>query len=147
MKKNNLLLFADTGCTTNCTPEPECLKDDQGACLRNDYGNMGIDCSPEKLKQGTCSMNVNKFLWINKTSSAANPTLFVSDLILSATTFVGTMLTIALIVMGIKYIMGWFAAKDTSELKSNIIKLIIWLLLVIGSYTIVRVIQYLASWN
>ena len=31
-------------------------------CLRNDYGTLGIECSPAQMRNGTCSRNINKTL-------------------------------------------------------------------------------------
>ena len=86
-------------------------------CLRNDYGNLGIECSPAQLRNGTCSRNVNKTLGIKTSGTTSNPTLFVQDIVLTATSFVGTMLIIALLVMGWKYVMGGMDESSTGDLK------------------------------
>jgi hypothetical protein len=115
----------------------------QNECLQA-WWSLGISCDATQLKNGTCHRNINQTLGIRSSSTEPNPTVVLQDIILGATSFVGTMMVIALIVMGIKYIKWWFDEGSTGDLKNNIRKLIIWLLLVIGSYTVIRVIQYVA---
>lgn len=117
---------------------------DDGQCIRNNYGNLGIECSPDQMRNGTCSRNINKTLGIRSSETRSNPTLLVQDIVLTATSFIGTMMVIALLVMGFKYVMGGMDESSTGDLKWNIKKLLIWLGLVIGSYTIIRLIQYIA---
>jgi hypothetical protein len=68
----------------------------------------------------------------------------LQDVVLAATSFIGTLIMIALVVMGVKYVQWWFDESATGDLKGNIKKLLIWLFLVIGSYTIIRLVQYVA---
>jgi hypothetical protein len=72
-------------------------------------------------------------------------TIFVQDVLLSATLFIGTIITIALIYSGIMYIMAGVDGKDPSKAKNGITYSIIGLLLVISSYTIIRLVQYIAK--
>lgn len=123
---------------------PAGVTDDGLECIRNDYGTLGIQCSPSQMRNGTCSRNINKTLGIKESNTNANPTLFVQDLVLTATSFVGTLMVIALLVMGFKYVMGGMNESSTGDLKGNMKKLLIGLGLVIGSYTIIRLIQYVA---
>lgn len=129
---------------TNTCSCPAGLTDDKLECIRNDYGTLGIQCSPAQMRNGTCSRNINKTLGIKESNTNANPTLFVQDLVLTATSFVGTLMVIALLVMGFKYVMGGMSESSTGDLKWNMKKLLIGLGLVIGSYTIIRLIQYVA---
>jgi hypothetical protein len=113
-------------------------------CLKNTAGDLWISCDPTQLINGTCSRNINKTLGIRSSDTTPSPTILLQDLVLAATSFVGTVIMIALVVMGIRYIQWWFDESSTGDLKNNIKKLLIWLLLVIGSYTIIRLIQYVA---
>lgn len=115
-------------------------------CINNAYGNLGIQCSSEQMRNGTCSRNINKTLGIRTSDTTSNPTLFVQDIVLAATSFVGTLMVIALVVMWLRYVQGGMDESSTGNLKWNIKKLLIWLGLVIGSYTIIRLIQYIARW-
>lgn len=120
--------------------------DGKRECINNAYGNLGIECSPEQMRNGTCSRNINKTLGIRTSDTTSNPTLFVQDIVLAATSFVGTLMVIALVVMWFRYVQGGMDESSTGNLKGNIKKLLIWLGLVIGSYTIIRLIQYVARW-
>lgn len=113
-------------------------------CIRNDYGNLGIECSPEQARNGTCKRNVYKTLGIKTSNTKANPTWLVQDVVLAATSFVGTLMVIALLVVGFKYVMGGFSEEAAGDIKGSMKKLLIWLLLVIWSYTVIRLIQYIA---
>lgn len=115
-------------------------------CLVNAYGSLGITCGPEELRTGTCKRNINKTLGIRNSETTPNPTLMLQDVVLAATSFIGTLIMIALVVMGVKYVRWWFDESASGDLKGNIKKLLIWLFLVIGSYTIIRLIQYVARW-
>lgn len=107
--------------------------------------SLPIDCSPDKFRRGTCTFNYYKTLNIRTSNTSSNPTVFIQDLVLTATSFVGTMMVVALIVMWWKYVMGGMDESSTGDLKGNIKKLIIGLGLVIGSYTIIRIVQYIAK--
>ena len=71
--------------------------------------------------------------------------MFVQDVLLSATFFIGTILTIALIYSGIQYIMAGANGKEPTSAKSGIKNSIIGLLIVICSYSIIRLVQYIAK--
>lgn len=128
--------------TNSCICPYWITTDGKNECIYNAYGTMGIQCSPEQMKTGSCSRNINQTLGLDK--SRPNPTVFVQDLILAATSFVGTVMVIALIIMWWKYIQGGFDESSSGDLKKNIMKLLIGLGLIVGSYTIIRVIQYIA---
>ena len=71
---------------------------------------------------------------------------FVQDFILAATMFIGTIVTLAFIVSGI--LMIFAGAKGDSSLKGKatkgMISAIIGMVLVAGSYAIIRLIQFIA---
>ena len=113
-------------------------------CLINWTDNLWIQCDAQQLINGTCSWNINKTLGIRSSDTTPNPTLFLQDMVLAATSFVWTVIMIALVVMGIKYVQWWYDEGANWDLKGNIKKLLIWLFLVIWSYTIIRLIQYIA---
>ena len=69
------------------------------------------------MRNGTCSWNINKTLRIKESNTSSTPTLFVQDIVLAATSFIGTLMVIALIVMGFKYVMGGMDESSTGDLK------------------------------
>lgn len=127
---------------TNWYTEKNGIK--QNECLENGTENLGIQCNATQLINGTCSWNINKTLGVRISETTPNPTVLLQDVVLAATSFVWTMIMIALIVMGVKYVQWWFDEGANGDLKGNIKKLLIWLFLVIGSYTIIRLVQYVA---
>jgi len=86
------------------------------------------------------SMDVNQTVGINKDHK--KPKDFLTDLVSWATFFIGTIVTIALIYSALLLIFWWWDEKQIWRAKDGIKYSLIGLLLVIFSYTIVRVIQY-----
>ena len=73
-------------------------------CLVNGTDNLGINCDATQLINGTCSININKTFGIRQSDTTPSPTILLQDIVLAATSFVGTLIMIALIVMGVKYV-------------------------------------------
>ena len=111
--------------------------------------SMGLTINTECMKWIGCKMDVYKLLGLKSGSSSEDRTsvlTFVQDAILAATFFIGTVVTIAFLYCGWLFIMS---ATDDSTKRSNAIKGMknsaIGMFLVMASYMIVRLIQYLAS--
>lgn len=98
------------------------------------------------LLNGQCGFNIYQFLGI-KTSvaDASSPELFVQDILLSATFFIGTVVTITFIVSGLMFIFAWATGKDPTKAKAGIKNSLIGLLIVVCSYSIIRIVQYIAK--
>jgi len=111
---------------------------------------MGITCNEDLLVNGQCKLNIYDTLGIRKSvRNKGDPTsvgLFVQDIVLSATFFIGTIVTIALVVSGIMYIMAASSWKSPDAAKKGIIGSLIGLLIVVSSYVIIRLVQYIAKW-
>lgn len=107
--------------------------------------DLGIEMNTECLLNWQCSLNVYKVLWIRKSNQ--NPTVWwlFQDVVLATTSFVWTVVVIALIVSGLIFAFGSISWKDTKKAKTIMIDCFIWLLLVMWSYTIIRLIQFLAT--
>lgn len=145
---------ACTACKTNfCAKETvSCDMAKTAAACQSECGTnesawgvgstRGITINPECLKNWQCGFNIYELLGINRNTSA---TLFVQDILLSATFFIGTVITIALIYSGIMFIMAGATGKDPSNAKNGIKYSIIGLLIVITSYSLIRLIQYIAK--
>ena len=107
---------------------------------------MGIECgeNAERLANGQCSFNIYKTIGIRQDQPDTEVGTFVQDIFLSATFFIGTVVAVALIYSGIMYIM----AKDDSaagKAKNGIKWSLIGLALVMFSYSIIRLVQYIAK--
>lgn len=116
-----------------------------GLALAQDADMQGININADCLRNGQCSLNIYETLWIRE--SNPNPTVgtFVQDIVLAATTFFGTVLTIVVVVSWLMRIMASINGKDPSNAKKGLISWVIGFLLVISSYAIVRLIQFLAT--
>lgn len=107
----------------------------------------GIECSADQLRNGQCKFNIYQWLGI-KQSSSEDPTsvwLFLQDIVLSMTFFIGTLVTIVIIYAGIMFIRSGIKGDDAlqSTAKKGIIWGLIGMLLVMWSYVIIRLVQYL----
>lgn len=110
---------------------------------------MGITCSSDQLINGQCKLNIYDTLGIRKSvRDKDDPTsvgLFVQDIVLSATFFIGTLVTVALIVSGLMFIFAASSGKDPANAKKGIMGSLIGLLIVVSSYVIIRLVQYIAK--
>lgn len=111
---------------------------------------MWITCDEKSLVNGQCKLNIYDTLGIRKSvRNTDDPTsvgLFVQDIVLSATFFIGTLVTIALIVSGLMFIFAASSGKDPANAKKGIIGSLVGLLIVVSSYVIIRLVQYIAKW-
>jgi hypothetical protein len=110
---------------------------------------MGISCNEDQLVNGQCKLSIYDTLGIRKSvGNESDPTsvgLFVQDIVLSATMFIGTLVTIALIVSGLMYIFAASSGKSPDNAKKGIVNSLIGLLIVVSSYVIIRLVQYIAK--
>lgn len=110
---------------------------------------MGITCCEEELINGQCKLNIYDTLGIRQSvRDKDDPTsvgLFVQDVVLSATFFIGTLVTIALIVSGLMFIFAASSGKSPEKAKQWIMWSLIGLLIVVSSYVIIRLVQYIAK--
>jgi hypothetical protein len=74
-----------------------------------------MECSAEAIANNTCSLDVNKALCIKgackedgsyDAAKANNPNVLVQDIFLTATMLIGTVVTLVLVVSGVKYVMA-----------------------------------------
>ena len=106
----------------------------------------GITINEKCLLNGQCKYNIYETLGIRKSVwQDTSVGLFVQDIVLSATFFIGTVVTIALIVSWLMYIFAGATGKDPSNAKKGITWSLIGLLIVSSSYLIIRLVQYIAK--
>ena len=107
---------------------------------------LGVNCgdNAQDLANGQCTFNIYNAIGIRQDNPNVDAGTFVSDIFLSATFFIGTVVGVALIYSGLQYIM----AKDDAgagKAKNGIKWSLIGLALVMFSYTIIRLVQYVAK--
>ena len=118
--------------------------DENGQC--NDSLSEWITINTRCLLNGQCGMNAYKVFWIRKSNE--NPTVmgFFQDIVLASTTaFLWTVVVIALVVSGLLFAFASITWKDTKRAKSILIDTFVWMLLVMWSYVIIRLIQFVAT--
>lgn len=113
----------------------------------NSYGAMGIDCGEGgiNLANGQCKFNIYETLGIRRSANNTSPILFVQDIVLSATFFIGTVITLAIVVAGLLFIRAGISGNDSlqGKAKSGMINAIIGLVIVMASYMIIRLVQFI----
>lgn len=118
-------------------------------CPINNAWNMWIEMGPDCLINWQCKFNIYETLWIRQSlpeETRSSPWIFIQDIILSATFFVGTLITWVLIVSWLLYVFSWAKPELASKAKKWITGSLIWLLFVVWSYAFVRLIQFLVTW-
>jgi len=118
-------------------------------CITNSAWNMWINMDDKCLLNWQCSLDVYSMLWIRQSLPAetrSSPWIFIQDIILSATFFVGTLITAVLIISWLLYVFAWVNANLQAKAKKWITGSLIWLLFVTWSYAFVRLIQFLVTW-
>lgn len=110
----------------------------------------GIECSADQLRNGQCKFNIYQTLGIRQNSNE-DPTsvgLFLQDIVLSMTFFIGTLVTIVILYAGVMFIRSGIKGDDALQATAK--KWIVWwligMLLVMWSYVIIRLVQYLVRW-
>ena len=121
--------------------------DGKAICVVNNYWDAWIWMNTQCLTNGQCSYNIYKTLWIRKSDQNPKVSSFVQDIVLAATMFIWTVVSLVLIVSGILYILAWITWNTTlaDKAKKWITWSVLWLILVVTSYSIVRLIQFLAT--
>lgn len=133
---------------TSCYSQITCtLKDTEYAPAKQ---TLWIGLSPECLVHGGCSLDVYKTLWIRENSPKETRTSVLSlfqDAIGAATFFIGTIVTIAFVWAWFKFVLAGRNGDSSgrSSAQQGMIYAIIGLILVMSSYAIIRLVQYIAS--
>lgn len=122
-------------------------ENDELVCITNTEWDMWINMNTECLINWQCSYNIYETLGIRKSDPDPSVTKFVQDIVLWVTMFIGTVVSVILVVSWVLYIMAGIQGNETlaSTAKKGIVNSLIWLLLVVASYSIVRLIQFLAT--
>ena len=105
--------------------------------------NMGISIDTQNPVES--SFDIKKALWIKKWDTSETRVFpFFQDIVLWATMFIGTVVSIALIVSGLMYVFSSVDSGLKAKAKKGIINSIIGLVLVSSALLIIRLVQFLA---
>jgi hypothetical protein len=80
---------------------------------------------------------------IKQENQDPEPETVIQDRILATTFFIGTVVTIGLMISAVRMIYAFVTGEDISKYKNNVVNALIGMILVFSAYIIVRVIQYL----
>lgn len=108
--------------------------------------DAGIELSESCIGNWTCKLQIYETLHLRTDTGWVNtPTAFVQDIFLGATFFIGTLATFWLVVSGMMMVF-WGASENMYEKGKKWMQYsIIAVLLVVLSYTIIRIVQYVAQ--
>lgn len=139
-----------------CTSDNECTANGQGmcvpwdnntrVCIHNEYWTLWFEITTECLLNWQCGMNVYETAGIRQRDTSPSVKTFAQDIILWTTAFFGTVISIIFIVSGLSYVFSGYTWKSPDKAKKMMVWSIIWLLFVTLSYTIIRLIQFIATW-
>ncbi len=102
-----------------------------------------IDCND--LTSPNCSMNVNAIIG-SKQSWTTKPKDFLVDVVWWALFFIGIFISFTLVVSWLLFVLAWWDEKQAEKWKMWIKYSLIWLFLVLASYFIIRLVQFIARW-
>ncbi len=99
------------------------------------------------LEDGSCGRDINKTLGIRQDVKSEENTLefLTKDIFLSATFFIGTIITFSLVFSGLMIVFGGASESTVQKWKDGVKRSLVWLVLVIFSYTIIRGVQFIAQ--
>ena len=111
--------------------------------------NDGLKISPDCLINGGCSFSIYDALDIRKDARGAGEETsvmsFVQDIIMALTGFIGTVITLALIISGIYYLMSPIDSGNRAKAMKGIKYSLIGLVIVMASMVIIRLVQFIAK--
>jgi hypothetical protein len=119
-------------------------------CVVNNAWTLWINMDSRCLINWQCSLDIYDTLWIRQSlpkSTRSSPWIFIQDIILSATFFVGTLITWVLVISWLLFVFAWANGNLAAKAKKWITGSLIWLLFVTWSYAFVRLIQFLVTWG
>ncbi len=108
--------------------------------------SAGIECSADQLRNGQCKFNIYDTLGIKQNSAdASSPWLLFQDIVLSMTFFIGTLVTIVIIIAWLMFIWSGFSGDTGLQDRARkwLIGGFVGMLLVMSSYVIIRLVQFL----
>jgi len=101
----------------------------------------------EDLTSPDCSFNTNALIWSTKSwAQSPSATGFLQDAVGWALFFIGIFISFTLVVSGLLFVLAWWDEKQAEKWKMGLKYSLIWLFLVLASYFIIRLVQYIAKW-
>lgn len=133
---------------------PVSADDPSGPSWTNPDCPGGICGKTEDFAKWTAQFDIYWALWMSHKSKVVTESgeeetsvmTFIQDIILAATYFIWTVVTIALVVSWLLYVFSWADSSLRNRAKSWFKYALIWLVIVTLSVVIVRAVQFIAKW-
>ena len=109
--------------------------------------NFGINLTSQSMIDGTSTFSIYDATNVKKNRAPWERTSvmrFIQDIVLGATTFIGTVVTVALIFSGFLYIFSTVDSSLKAKAKNGIKYSLIGMVIVMLSLIIIRLVQFLA---
>ena len=106
-------------------------------------GNFGINMDVNSMKDWTATFSINEALGLGKKNN--DPVFFLQDVVLWASLFIWTVVTVALIVSWLLYIFSWASSSLKSKAQNWMKYSLIGMVIVMSSFIIIRMVQFLAK--
>ena len=111
--------------------------------------DLWINLTPDCLINGGCSFSIYDALDIRNDARGdgeeTSVMSFVQDIIMALTGFIGTVVTLALIISGIYYLMSPIDSGNRAKAMKGIKYSLIGLVIVMASMVIIRLVQFIAK--
>lgn len=111
--------------------------------------DVWINLTPDCLINGGCSFSIYDALDIRNDARGdweeTSVMSFVQDIIMALTGFIGTVVTLALIISGIYYLMSPIDSGNRAKAMKGIKYSLIGLVIVMASMVIIRLVQFIAK--
>lgn len=111
--------------------------------------DIWINLTPDCLINGGCSFSIYDALDIRNDARGdweeTSVMSFVQDIIMALTGFIGTVVTLALIISGIYYLMSPIDSGNRAKAMKGIKYSLIGLVIVMASMVIIRLVQFIAK--
>lgn len=132
MDKSDMILLAESSSTSSSSSS-------------SSWWSMWINADAECLSNWQCSFSVYEIIWMEWKNTSWDA--FVTDVFTWLTMFIWTVVVFWMIISALMYIFAWANEWLADKWKNWLKYSIIWLLLVIWSYVIVKWLAYIISWE
>lgn len=107
--------------------------------------NAWIELKEWCLTNWNCKLNIYQTLGVRESSTENSAEILVQDIFLAGTFFVGTVATIWLLISWLKMVFGGADESQFESGKKWLKYSIIGIILVLVSYTLIRVVEFVAQ--
>lgn len=143
----SILLLFWTSMAQDWTTESDQASTNTQSSSATSSDNFWVDMNSKCMLDGTCSFSIYDATKVKKDRAPGERTSvmnFIQDIVLGATMFIGTVVTVALILSGFFYVFSTVDSSLKKKAKDGIKYSLIGMVVVMLSLVIIRLVQFLA---